>query len=360
MSLSTCVWALGSDRLKEMRVDPTVQSILDAAMNGDAINSEQALRLLKVDERTGDVNNILSAANTLTRRQFGGRAEVYGTIGINLWPCPKSCTFCSFGADWNLIDSSSEFTLEQVVSIAKTLENNGANAIFLMTTADYPFDRFIDLAKAVRKTVSTKMPMVANVGDFRADKAKDLVDAGFQAVYHVVRLREGNDTRVSPGERLQTIKAARDAGLNLSYCVEPIGPEHSPEELVKEMFRGKQFGAVNLACMWRVPVPELPLSKLGRISEATLAKAVAVTRIVAGDSIKAMGVHEPRLFPLLAGANQIYAQTVGFSPRRRPSREDTLQNLLKRIGYSMEQCRNLLKEAGYVPLEGPTKVFQRN
>jgi biotin synthase len=230
-----------------------------------------------------------------------------------------------------------------------------------MTTADYPFDRYVEIAEAVRRALSAKMPMVANVGDFGSDKAKDLVGAGFQAVYHVHRLREGKDTGISPEERLQTIGAARDVGLDLSYCVEPIGPEHTPAELVAEMFRGREVNAVNLACMWRVPVPGLPLSKFGRISEVTLAKAVAVTRIVAGDSIKAMGVHEPRILPLIAGANQIYAQTAGFSPRRCPNLTDSENaESSKGKGYSVEDCKNLLREAGYVPLEGPTKVFQGN
>lgn len=333
---------------------------MDRALDGDEIDPGQALQLLKTDEKSPEMYAIFSAANMLTRNQYGDRGEVYGTIGINLWPCPKSCNFCSFGADWNLIRSPAELSVEEAVATARTLEDEGANAIFLMTTADYPFDRFTDIARAVRKVISPKMPMVANIGDFDSEKAKELAGAGCQAVYHVHRLREGKDTKISPEERLQTIKAARDAGLNLSYCVEPIGPEHTPEELVTEMFRGRQFGAVNLACMWRVPVPELPLSGLGRISEANLAKAVAVTRLVAGDSIKAMGVHEPRLLPLSAGANQIYAQTAGFSPRRRPNPKRTDQNLSKEIGHSIDHCRNLLKEAGYTPLEGPTMVFQGN
>jgi len=325
---------------------------------GHEIDREQALQLLKTDGNSRELYAIFSVANTLTRRQYADRGEVYATIGINLWPCPKSCAFCSFGADWNLVESPAEFTLEEVVAMAKSLEQDGANAIFLMTTADYPFDRFLKIARAVRKAISAKMPMVANIGDFGSDKARDLVDAGFQAVYHVCRLREGKDTGTSPEDRLQTIKAARDVGLDLSYCVEPIGPEHHPDELVAEMFRGKKFGAVNLACMWRVPISDLPLSRFGRISEVALAKVVAVTRIVAGDSIKAMGVHEPRILPLVAGANQIYAQTAGFSPRRRQDRMDTVEDTSKEGGFTVEGCKNMLREAGYTPLEGPSRVFQ--
>jgi biotin synthase len=350
----------GVFRLQRLAIDSEIRSILEKALAGQEIDREQALQLLKIDEKSPEMYAVISAANMLTRRQYGDRGEVYATVGINLWPCPKSCAFCSFGANWNLVESRTELSLDEVVARTKSFEDDGANAIFLMTTADYPFDRYIEIARAVRKAISAKMPMVANIGDFGSDKAKDLVDAGFQAVYHVHRLREGKDTGISPEERLQTIKVARDAGLDLSYCVEPIGPEHSPEELVAEMFRAKEFGAVNLACMWRVSVPELPLSKLGRVSEVTLAKAVAVTRIVAGDSIKAMGVHEPRILPLFAGANQIYARTAGFSPRRRSSPIDTVEDPSKGKVYSVDGCKDLLRKAGYTPLEGPTKVFQGN
>jgi biotin synthase len=333
------------------KVTAGVQFVLDKAMAGDEISREEAVLLMRTDEKSPDMYAIMSAANSLTRAKYGDRGEVYAQIGINLWPCSKSCAFCSFGEKWNIIKSKVEFSVDEVVARAKAFEEAGANAIFLMTTADYPFDRYVKIANAVREKISPSMPMVANIGDFEADKAQELVDMGFQAIYHVRRLREGRDTGIDPEKRLLTIKAATDAGLDLSYCVEPIGPEHDPKELVEEMFRGRQLGAVNLASMWRVPVPGLPLSAFGKISELSLAKAVAVTRIVAGDSIRAMGVHEPRILPMAAGANQIYAET-GPNPR------DTVEDTSEGRGLSVQACRKLLAEAGYTPLEGPTRVFR--
>ena len=76
-----------------------------------------------------------------------------------------------------------------------------------------------------------------------------------------------------------------------------------------------------------------------------------MTRLVVGDTIRAMGVHEARILPLRTGANQIYAET-GPNPR------DKIEDTSKGIGFSVESCRKLLREAGYTPLEGPTKVFQ--
>lgn len=232
-----------------MKIDPKVESILDKALSGTDISREEALELLKIDNDSPEIYALMSTADTLTLRQFGRRGEVYAQVGINLWPCPKSCAFCSFGEKWKLFKDRIEFSVEEVVARAKAFEDAGANAIFLMTTADYPFDRYIETAKAVRKDISPNLPMVANIGDFGQREARDLLDAGFQGVYHVFRLGEGRDTEIDPQVRLQTLETIKDSNLDLGYCVEPIGQEHSPEQLVEEMFRGKKYGAVNHACM---------------------------------------------------------------------------------------------------------------
>ncbi len=333
-----------------VRMDPKIESILDKALAGEEISRTEAVELLKVDENSLEMYVLMSVANTLSRRKFGNSGEVFAQVGINLWPCPKSCAFCSFAGKWNMIKAPLEFSVEEVANRAKAFADAGANAIFLMTSADYPFDRFLEIARAVRAVLAPDIPMVANIGDFGREQAEKLVEAGFQGVYHVLRLREGKDTEIDPQERIKTIEAARDAGLDLSFCVEPIGPEHSLEELVDRMFKGKEFGAVNHACMWRVPVSAGPLAGYEKITEVKLAKVVAVTRIVVGDAIKAMGVHEPGVLALRAGANQIYAET-GPNPR------DTIEDTSKGRGFSVEACQNLLREAGYTPLEGPSKVF---
>lgn len=334
-----------------MKLDPEIASILDQALAGEELGRPEAVELLNIEVNSHEMYALMSVANTLTRRQYGDRGEVYAQVGINLWPCPKSCAFCIFGEKWNVIKSRMEFSLEEVVQRASAFADAGANAVFLMTTADYPFDRYTEIARAVRQAISPSLPLVANIGDFDAEQAEELLNVGFQGVYHVFRLREGRDTEIDPAVRLRTLESIRHSHLDLGYCVEPIGPEHSPAELVEEMFRGKEHGAVNHAAMWRVPVPGVPLGKLGRISQWSLAKVVAVTRIVVGDSIRAMGVHEARILPLRAGANQIYAET-GPNPR------DTIEDTSKGIGFSVEACRNLLQEAGYTPLTGPTKVFR--
>jgi biotin synthase len=56
--------------------------------------------------------------------------------------------------------------------------------------------------------------------------------AGIDGVYHVCRLGEGAYTKLDPKPRIATMENAKRAGLELLDCLEPIGPEHTANELV--------------------------------------------------------------------------------------------------------------------------------
>lgn len=63
---------------------------------------------------------------------------------------------------------------------------------------------------------------------------------------------------------------ALEADLELYTCLEPIGPEHTPQMLVDNMFIGIERGIYQHAAMRRVAVPGSPLAKYGQISNLRL------------------------------------------------------------------------------------------
>ena len=60
-------------------------------------------------------------------------------------------------------------------------------------------------------------------------------EAGISGVYHICRLGEGEVTNLKPEARRQTFQNAIDVGLDVLNAVEPIGPEHTPEQLAEQI-----------------------------------------------------------------------------------------------------------------------------
>ena len=317
-----------------------MQKLLDKAGRGEQLTRDDALELLHIETASKDYYHLLAIANEEARTCYGNQGSVLAQIGIEASPCPGNCKFCSLADDIFPKENSFLLPVETSERIAKTLVKQGADELFLMTTANYTNDEFLSYAARIKKCLPEKMRFVANVGDYDKEFARELKKVGFTGVYHVCRLREGIDNDLSVAERERTIEAAIAAGLERYYCVEPIGPEHTYEEMVEEMVRARNIEADVAAAMKRTAVPGTELYKYGEISSAELAKIVAVTELFVKPK-RAMGVHEPDILSLMAGANQIYAE-VNVNPR-----DVCLTTELSR-GASMEKANNILRAANWI------------
>ncbi len=305
-----------------------------------AIDKNEALRLLNIDNKSKEFYELIKLANNYARKMYNNKGFVFGQVGLNAEPCSIDCKFCAFGKSHYSVGITYRKNKEEIASGIKDFLAKGCNDIFLMTTADYPIDQFIEYGEFARKIVPDNIRLVANIGDFNLTIAKKLKDVGFTGCYHICRLNEGLDTKAKVETRKKTLDAIRDAGLELYYCVEPIGPEHAYEQMVEEMFRAKDYSVNVMAAMRRVPVLGTPLYEKGTISSLELAKIVAVALLVVKPT-RAMGVHEPNQLCLLAGANQIYAE-VGANPR------DIEGDTEKNRGFDTNCAWEMLTDAEWV------------
>lgn len=317
----------------------SISELLLSAQEGKLLDQKDAITLLNADCHTDEFYKLLSTANYLSRVEYDNKGLVFAQIGINAEPCSVNCKFCSMGQDHYSLPVTGRKTIDEILSELDLLITNGINDFFLMTTADYPVDDFMEIAGIVRKNLPDNIRFVANIGDFDYETAKRLKDIGFTGVYHINRLREGIDTTIKPETRINTLNAVRDVGLELYYCIEPIGPEHSFDELATEMIRARDYDVKVMAVMRRTPVKGTPLYDKGQISAIELTKIAAVARLVTRPQ-RAMNAHEVTQMTLLAGVNQLYAE-YGANPR------DTESETEKNRGFSVTQAWNTLWEAGY-------------
>lgn len=315
-------------------------TVFEKIEKGDfRLTDDEILNLLKIQNDSKEFYRLLSVSNELSRKKFKNKGYVFTQIGINAEPCSKNCRFCSMGLEHYSLDSEWKKDVDTIKQELTSLQDYQFDDFFLMTTADYSVDRFIEISKQLKPLLKEDQRFVANIGDFDTEIAKELKTIGYTGVYHINRLREGKDTLIPIINRERTIEAAKEVGLELYYCIEPIGPEHSYEELLLEIKRAKDLKISAMAVMRRIPVPGTPLFDLGKITASELTKIVAVTNIVV-DPIRAMNVHEPTQMALLAGVNQLYAE-VGANPR------DTKSDTEKSRGFTPDKAWDMLWEAGY-------------
>lgn len=317
----------------------SIHSLLSSARHGRLLNKDEAIKLLNIDYRSEDFYELISTANYISRTKFNNKGLVFAQIGINAEPCSVNCKFCSMGRDHYSLPVTWRKNAAEILSELELFIANGINDLFLMTTADYPVNSFLETSQVIRKHLPDHIRFVANIGDFNFEAARKLKEAGFTGAYHINRLREGIDTTIKPETRINTLNAIRDAGLDLYYCVEPIGPEHTYDELVTEMLRARYYNAQVMAVMRRIPVKGTPLYDKGQIPAIELTKIAAVAGIVTLPP-RAMNAHEVTPMTLLAGVNQLYAE-YGANPR------DTESETEKNRGFSVEQAWHMLWEAGY-------------
>lgn len=303
------------------------------------LTKDDAIELLNIDNKTPDYYKLICKSNTVSRIAYNNKGYLFAQIGLNAEPCSVDCAFCSFGISHYSVKERKQLTINEVKQNLDKIDFTKIDSLFLMTTADYSIDKYIEIGKWVKQQIPQNIRLVANIGDFNNEIAKKLKEAGFNCFYHIVRLRESIDTLVKVEDRIKTIEAGISNGLELYYCVEPIGIEHSYDEIAEEMIRAKKYNVNVMAVMWRVNVEGTKFFGLPEVSEYEMAKILAVTRLVTNPK-RSMNIHEPQKLSLIAGANQLYAE-ICSNPR------DTSINTSENRGNSIEKMTKYLTEAGW-------------
>ncbi len=329
------------------RIAPRIADILRRGAGGEGLEHGQAVELLSLPLRSREVAALMQTAEELSHSRFGDKAENHFHIGVNAAPCPLNCLFCSLTKRAGIFKEAVEFPDEQVLEWARYGESLGADALNVMTTGDFSFERLLEIGRLLKRNVS--VPLVANTRDIDHAEGEALLEAGFVGAYHAVRLGEGRVTPLDPKRRVETIRVLRDVGLKWMNCVEPVGPEHSAEEIADLMLLAREYGATFSGVMRRINFPGSPMERYGMITEREMARMVAVSRLVMGTVSRAHCTHEPNAISLAAGANLFFPE-VGSSPR------DGEADTGKGRGSSVERCRAMQREMGWNP-DLPSNCF---
>ena len=248
--------------------------------------------------------------------------------------------------------------MEEVIERCKRFAIGGATGVFLMTMHRFGFEWFRDLCVEIREKVPADFEIFANVGDIGLENLKELKSIGVTGSYHVCRLREGIDSCMTPSSRRKTIEKIIESGLSWYNMCEPIGPEHTPEELAEQIWLGVELPCVQHGAMQRFSVPGSPLYKYGQISLSRLSQIVAVVVLatIGKPELKSIAVNVSNMVGLFSGANAFFPEA--GEPEEDENIIDSKDGFTTALWRQSNEittadCRAMLTAAGFSNLMTP-------
>ena len=274
----------------------------------------EIIQLLSIEPGSEAWRELGAAARRVSSRLTGDRAYLWGAIGVDFAPCSMNCDFCSLGEKWGLTTETREYDEEETVRQVREYAENGVRWIVLRTTEFYSKERLGEMIRTIRARVPGAYEIGLNIGEFDLDTANWLHSCGVDFIYHSLRLGEGRDTRFDPQVRISTLRAVQQSPLKLVFLVEPVGVEHTNEEIADICLLTADCNAIVSGAMARIPVPGTPLGKHPQISDERLAQIIAVTRLACGAHVPDICVHPGTQLAMEFGANVTVIET-GSIPR---------------------------------------------
>ena len=323
-----------------MEIREAVMHAKEKCLAGEVLSKEEMVRLLDIPVGSEEDLFLRRTAGEAAAEITRGKGYIWCAVGMDFVPCSMNCRFCSFGEQWQVIRKPHHVTEEEILESVRRYVRGGAAYIVLRTTEFYNVDRLLSYIPVIRKEVPGDYVMILNTGEMTPQIADKVAAGGVYGVYHALRLREGEDTPFDPAVRVTTMKSISGSPLRLISLTEPVGPEHTSEEIAEAFMNTVRCGAVIGGAMARFPVPGTPLGDTRRLTDEEMAHIIAVLRLSGGRVIRDICVHPASPQTMESGANVMVVES-GAIPR------DTDYAWKDWAKTDMRRARTLLEDAGY-------------
>ena len=323
-------------------MDAEIKLLIDnaksTALSNGMVDRSTLKKLLELKPGSEECEYLGKASREVMIKHTGGYVRIGSSIGVDIAPCPMNCQFCSLGEEWGLVTETHILTDDQILILAKSVVDKGFTQITLRTTEYFSHQKLCQLGRKIRAAIPGDYMLTANTGEVTTKMADELFYSGFTGMYHTLRLREGIDTPFDPQTRIDSINSIQDSKLMHTVGIEPIGSEHTDDEILDMIENFRNLDLVSVCIMKRVNVAGTPLSRYAEISDDRFAQIVAVARIAGG---LRWGVATHPVIPktLEYGANHITVET-GANPR------DDLQQIECWEPYNHQEAMKLIIDSG--------------
>ena len=320
-------------------MDSRASELLIRGYNRQRLTKEDCIYLLSFQEFSPEATFSRDLFARFFREHCDNTAAIGAQIGVYTGPCSGDCGFCNFGVS-HTMSKTYEMPDDVLISyLDRCTEHGDVGTVSLMTNHDCPAETLEHYIGIARDHLPKDVRIMINTGDRTLEECRRLKKAGAVEAYHVCRMGEGRDTTLDPEDRWRTIRNLKEAGFTVSTCTEPVGSEHSVEEIVDNYFRGIDEGCDYGYLALRMPVFGTPLGGVPTLSIKRYRQLQSVLGLASSwhSGSKDVTGWDTGYF---SGLNTLSAEFAG-SPR------DSAPLSEKSVGHTLEWCRRTLFGDGY-------------
>jgi biotin synthase len=258
--------------------------LADKALAGDCLTRDEARAVLGSPDE--DLLDLLAAAYRVRRQHWGKQVQLHVLQNAKSGLCPEDCNYCSQSSVSDAeIDKYPYLEKEQILEAARRAKNAGAVRYCIVASGRGPTANEIEYVSDVVRTIKREMniELCACVGILDKAKAQALADAGVDRLNHNLNTSE----RFSPeivtshtyADRIGTLKAARDAGLEL--CTGAIfGMGETNEDIVDVLMDLREIGPDSIPINFLIPIQGTPLESVDYLTPNDCLRQLALARFL--------------------------------------------------------------------------------
>ena len=319
-------------------MDRRLTSLGEKVLGGSDITGDEASFICGL--QGDDVYDLFYWANKIRHKFLGDEVSCCSLVSAKQGKCSEDCSFCAQSVRFDT--AVEEFPLIGEDALKGALGNTskaGAGSLGIVTSGRELSDEEVErLCAGVSRIngangangAKNGVHVHGSLGLLSAKTARRLKESGVRRINHNLETSENFFPRLctshSYGDRVRTIRLAREAGLEV--CSGGIfGVGEMPEDRVDLAFTLKELDVDTVPLNFLNPIPGTPLADVEPLNPIEILRIIALFRfIMPAKEIKVAGGREKNLGDMqswifYAGANSIiiggYLTTKG-----RPPEED--------------------------------------
>ncbi len=312
-------------------LDEWIVALAREVKSGRTVERAEAQRLLELTPQSFHV--LLYAACDLRRHFRDNSLKTCAIVNAKSGFCHEDCSFCAQSVHHDTgIETYALMGARDMLARAQKEEGHSKRFGIVTAGKDLAEEEVNTVREAIagfRKHGLEQLPC-ASLGTLGEDSFRALRQAGLTRYHHNLETSRNFYPRICSThtyeERVQTIQAARNAGLEI--CVGGIwGIGESDQDRIDLLYEIAALKPNSVPINFLVPIPGTPLQDLAQMSLWDAVKIVALARFVMPDTDIKIGAGRLEVFrdaqPLvfLAGANGIIVGHL-LTVKGRPLEDD--------------------------------------